>query len=199
LRTCLRFSEPNVGRGVAVKVLENGRLIGRDPVNIVVRLSDLPSPGGHHGACHRGAMFRTRPSVFLPLPATTPACPGGAMFPRHAVGGGTRHGVWRTAATTLEHRTTQASCVVARPRFGGDACWCQTSLDGGKLRRGGDTSAGQILRFPSSSAGVYPRSHSRNRIRGRAEDGPRCVRKAPRQSESGPCRPGRVPVAVRAG
>jgi hypothetical protein len=57
-------------------------------------------------------------------PRHRPARPGGAMFPRHAVGGGTRREVWRTAATSLEPRSTQARCVVAGRRFGGTRCWC---------------------------------------------------------------------------
>ncbi len=52
-------------------------------------------------------------------PRHRPARPGGAMLPRHAVGGWTRRGVWRTAATSLGHRSPQASCVVAWRRFGG--------------------------------------------------------------------------------
>jgi hypothetical protein len=32
---------------------------------------------------------------FSRLPATTPACPGGAMFPWHSVGGGDRRGDWQ--------------------------------------------------------------------------------------------------------
>ena len=43
-------------------------LTRRGLVNAVVRLSDLPAPAGHHGACHRGAVFRTRRRVLLPPP-----------------------------------------------------------------------------------------------------------------------------------
>jgi len=56
---------------------------------------DLPSPAGHHGACHRGAMFKTGWRVLLRPPATTPACPGGAMFLRHSAGSGTRRADWQ--------------------------------------------------------------------------------------------------------
>ena len=99
-------------------------------------LGNPAGPAGHHGACHRGAVFRTRPGILLPLPATTPACPGGAMFPWHAVGGGTRRGDgqrrqprlniaprrqaawWRGyglggRVSGAEHRSTEASSAVA--------------------------------------------------------------------------------------
>ena len=102
---------------------------------------------------------------FSRYPATTPACPGGAMFPRHAVGGGTRRGFWRTAATSLEHRSTQASCVVAGRRFWGDAF-----LVPNIARRRQAPPWRRYLRRPDPAVpvvvgfdGVCPLSQSRNR------------------------------------
>ena len=76
------------------------------------------------------------------------------MFPWHAVGGGSRRGVRRSADASREHRSTQASCVVAGRRVGARVSGAESAaggLDGGKLRRDADTSVGRILRFPSSS------------------------------------------------
>jgi hypothetical protein len=56
-----------------------------------------------------------------PLPATAPACPGGAMFPSPAAGKGALCWDEPSAARHREHRSTLASSVVAwvrlRPPF----------------------------------------------------------------------------------
>jgi len=57
------------------------------------------------------------------LPRHRPARPGGAMFPRHSPSCDTGRGDRRAAATSGEHRSTQASCVVAG-RMGGQRLWC---------------------------------------------------------------------------
>ena len=100
------------------------------------RPGDQPGPAGHHGACHRGAVFRTRRRVLLPPPATIPACPGGAMFLRHSVDSGTRRADWQRrqhwlntaprwqaawwrghvlggSVSGAEHRSTETSSAVA--------------------------------------------------------------------------------------
>jgi hypothetical protein len=122
--------------GARLARLRKWKVAGPCPVTPIVRLTDLPGPAGHHGACHRGAVFRTRRRVLLPAPATIPACPGGAMFLRHSVGSGTRRADWQRRRCRLntaprwqaawwrgyalggrvsgaEHRSTEASSAVA--------------------------------------------------------------------------------------
>ena len=113
------------------------------------RLDDLPGPVGHHGACHRGAMFRTRRRVFLPpLPATISACPGGAMFLRHSVGSGTRRAAWQRRQLRLNTAPRWQAAWWRGDALGGSVSGAEHRSTEARLRRGGAISVDRILRFP---------------------------------------------------
>ena len=164
----------------------------RRPVIGDVRPGDLPGPAGHHGACHRGAMFRTRRRVLLPAPATIPACPGGAMFLRHSVDSGTRRADWQRRQCRLntaprwqaawwrgyafggsvsgaEHRSTEASSAVAAEHpltrsFGSQGRPLRSRLS--------------AIAFPESTKRARPRAKSGHPGDGWAEPKTRARRRA---------------------
>ena len=90
---------------------------------------------GHHGACHRGAVFKTRPGGPRKSCPSPPGLSGWDDVSLDSVDNATRRGAMPATTTRGEHRSTLASSVVAG-RTGGRRCWFGTSLDGGKLRRG---------------------------------------------------------------
>ena len=107
-------------------------------VILVVRLVGQPGVQGHHGACHRGAMFTTRTLALAELPATARLVRVGRCFrdhrlaaPRGAGIGQPQHpagniaprrqaawwrGGWAGRVSGAEHRSTETSSAVALRR-----------------------------------------------------------------------------------
>jgi hypothetical protein len=74
---------------------------------------------GHHGACHRGAVFKTRPGGSHQQSASPPRLVRVGRCSRSTqVVGDVRHRSWITAPER-EHRSTLASSVVAEDRLPG--------------------------------------------------------------------------------
>ena len=111
-------------------------------------------PSGHHAACQRGAVFATRTSARVKRPATARLVRVGrcSRGTRSAVGLDVESGEGRPPRLNIAPRRQAAWWRGGG--LGGRVAGAEHRLDGGKLRRGGDTSVGQILRFPSSSASM---------------------------------------------
>jgi len=101
---------------------------------------------------------------FSRFPATTPACPGGAMFPWHSVGGCTRRGDWQRRQPRLNIAPRRQAAGWRGYGFG------DAFLVLNIARRRQAPPWRRYLRWPDPSVpivvgfdGVGSRSHSRNR------------------------------------